>query len=102
MYKVSDAGEFGRDSALRNQIRHAVISIASNIAEGFERDGDKEFLQYLYIAKGSCGEVRTQLYLAVDNNYLTEETLFELKLRAVELNRIISGFQIPEAVESDG
>ena len=48
IYKVSAAGEFGRDSALRNQIRRAVISIASNIAEGFERDGDKEFLQYLY------------------------------------------------------
>jgi len=61
IYDVSAVGEFSRDFALRDQIRRASISIVSNIAEGFERDGDKEFLQFLSIAKGSCGEVRAQL-----------------------------------------
>jgi four helix bundle protein len=61
IYEVSAARDFSRDFALRDQIRRASISIVSNIAEGFERDGDREFLQFLSVAKGSCGEVRAQL-----------------------------------------
>ena len=91
IHEVSNDGDFGRDFALRGQIRKAAISIVSNIAEGFERDGDKEFLQYLFVAKGSCGEVRAQLYLALDYQYLTEDEFLRLKTKALELNRIISG-----------
>ena len=91
IHGVSGNGNFGRDFGLKDQIRRAANSIVSNIAEGFERDGDKEFLQYLYVAKGSCGEVRAQLYLALDYEYLTEEEFSQLRTTALELNRIISG-----------
>ncbi len=73
IYEMSSQGNFTRDFALRDQIRRAVISIMSNIAEGFERGGDKEFIQFLSIAKGSCGEVRSQLFAAFDQNYITED-----------------------------
>ncbi len=71
VYRASRKGEFAKDFALRDQIRRAVISITSNIAEGFERGGTKEFVQFLGHAKGSCGEVRSQLYIALDEAYLS-------------------------------
>ena len=61
IYQITAAGEFTRDFGLKDQIRRASVSILSNIAEGFERGGDQEFLQFLSVAKGSCGEVRAQL-----------------------------------------
>ena len=64
IYKVTSAGAFARDYGLRDQIRRAAVSSMSNIAEGFERDGNKEFIQFLSVAKGSTGEVRSQLYVA--------------------------------------
>ena len=91
IYDVTSTGEFSRDFSLRDQIRRASISIVSNIAEGYERDGDKEFVQFLYIAKGSCGEVRAQLYLAYDRNYLTPENFATLSSKAVQISRVISG-----------
>ena len=69
VYKISANGILGKDFGLRDQIRRASISVMSNIAEGFERGGDKEFVQFLSNAKGSCGEVRCQLYAALDENY---------------------------------
>jgi four helix bundle protein len=66
IYEATAAGRFSRDFGLKDQVRRASISILSNIAEGFERGGDKEFLQFLAVAKGSCGEVRAQLYIAID------------------------------------
>lgn len=71
IYKISSTGDFARDFPLRDQIRRAAVSMMSNIAEGFERDGDKEFVQFLAIAKGSCGEARAQLYIALDQNYIS-------------------------------
>ena len=91
VYTCSGAGNFGRDFALRDQIRRASISIVSNIAEGFERDGDKEFLQFLSMAKGSCGEVRAQLYLALDQKYSSDALFQELTTKAIQLSRVISG-----------
>src|SRR6188508_2840872 len=75
IYRATSNGEFAKDFALVNQIRRASISILSNIAEGFERNGDKEFIQFLTIAKGSCGEVRAQLYVASDQKYVDESEL---------------------------
>lgn len=74
LYQVSRAGEFSRDFALREQMRRASLSIPSNIAEGFERGGRKEFILFLGHAKGSCGEVRSQLYHALDLAYSDEPT----------------------------
>jgi four helix bundle protein len=76
---------------LKDQIRRASISILSNIAEGFERGGDKEFLQFLAVAKGSCGEVRAQLYVAVDQGYLSQDLFETLSNEAGEIGRLISG-----------
>src|SRR6202012_3122572 len=79
IYRVSKAGEFGRDFALRDQIRRAAVSVTSNIAEGFERGGNREFVQALAVAKGSAGEVRSQLYVALDEGYIREAEFTELR-----------------------
>ena len=71
IYRLTSAPKFSKDFSLRRQIQSAVISIMSNIAEGFERAGNQEFSQFLYVAKGSCGEVRSQLYAAVDQGFLS-------------------------------
>ena len=92
VYGVSRQNAFAKDFGLRDQIRSASISIMSNIAEGFERGGDKEFSQFLSIAKGSCGEVRAQLYAALDEKYLTTEQFKYICDRCVEVSRLISGF----------
>jgi four helix bundle protein len=91
VYRLSRTGEFARDYPLRDQIRSACISITSNIAEGFERGGDKEFIQFLSQAKGSCGEVRSQLYVALDEVYISEAQFNELKGLALETSRAIAG-----------
>ncbi len=92
IYQHSKRGEFARDFGLRDQIRRASTSIMSNIAEGFERGGDKEFLQFLSTAKGSCGEVRSQLYVAFDQEYLTQADFDSLRQMTVSISRLISGF----------
>ena len=83
VYSFTRSGEFGRDFALCNQIRRAAQSVTSNIAEGFERDGNREFIQFLSDAKGSCEEVRDQLYTALDEKYISQKetncTIFRLK-----------------------
>jgi len=91
VYDVSDVGRFARDFALRDQMRRAVISASSNIAEGFERGGDKEFIQFLYYSKGSVGELRSQLYLALDRNYVTAAQFERLSGNALEVSRMTSG-----------
>ena len=90
IYQASCAGHFARDFALRDQIRRAAISIPSNIAEGFERDGNREFYQFLSLAKGSCGEVRTQLYLALDEAYLTKSQFDSLSEAALRISRMVA------------
>lgn len=71
VYQLTKDVKFAKDFALRDQIRRATVSIMSNIAEGFERGGNQEFIQFLYVAKASCGEVRSQLYVALDQSYVT-------------------------------
>ena len=84
IYKFVKMDKLSRDYSLNDQIRRSSISIMSNIAEGFERGSNKEFVQFLYIAKGSCAEVRSQLYIAFDQQYISELNLtiqlFNLKL----------------------
>ncbi len=92
VYRATRKGEFAKDFALRDQIRRAVISITSNIAEGFERGGTKEFVQFLGHAKGSCGEVRSQLYIALDEAYLSQPDWEELHNRCLEISRLLDGF----------
>lgn len=92
IYRVSSQGAFGKDFGLRNQIRRASVSITSNIAEGFERGGSKEFLQFLSHAKGSCGEVRSQLHLSKDLGYLSEDDWLPLHDSCLEISRLIDGF----------
>ena len=92
IYAHSRRGEFARDFSLRDQIRRAALSVTSNIAEGFERGGNREFIQFLSDAKGSCGEVRDQLYTALDESYVTQAEFERLYEMALETSRLISGF----------
>jgi four helix bundle protein len=70
IYKITANGSFSKDYGLRDQIRRAAVSVMSNIAEGYERGGNQELIQFLSIAKGSSGEVRSQLYVAMDQEYI--------------------------------
>jgi len=70
IYQLTKNETFSKDFALRDQIRRAAVSIMSNIAEGFERGGNQELVQFLYVAKASCGEVRSQIYVALDQSYV--------------------------------
>ena len=72
IYGFTKTGEFAKDFVLRDQIRRAAISVTANIAEGFERGGNREFIQFLSHSKGSCGELRDHLYTAIDEAYLSK------------------------------
>ena len=90
--QVTAGGEFARDFTLRDQIRSAVVSILSNIAEGFERGGDEEFRQLLSVAKGSAGEVRAQLYVALDAALIDQQQFDRLYALTIEVAKLLSGF----------
>jgi four helix bundle protein len=77
---------------LSSQMQRAAVSVMSNIAEGFERETNKEFIRFLYIAKGSVGEVRSQLYVALDLGYVPEATCRELAARCETLSRRLHRF----------
>ncbi|HEY2727550.1 MAG TPA: four helix bundle protein [Parafilimonas sp.] len=84
-----DNGKFKSNYRLINQIEGSAGSIMDNIAEGFERSGNKEFIQFLYIAKGSCGELRSQLYRAIDRKYLDQKQFDEFYNAAIEISVLI-------------
>ena len=92
IYQTSSVGEFARDFQLRDQIRRSRISVMSNIAEGFERDGNREFLHFLAVAKGSCGELRSQLLVALDPGYLVPDQFQCLLEAATKLSRLRAVF----------
>ena len=93
IYDITSVGKFSQDYVLRDQIRRAGVSIFSNIAEGFERDGNKEFCNFLTIAKGSCGESRAQAKFALQRNYISEEEYKLLSEKLLQTSRQISGFR---------
>jgi four helix bundle protein len=99
---ATKACEFWRDFEMRDQIRGAALSAMDNIAEGFERGSNKEFAQFLIISKGSAGEVRSALYAALDEDYLTVAEFEKLRERALSVSRrcskLISYLQRPPDV----
>ena len=90
VYLASQRGAFSKDFALRDQMRRAAISVSSNIAEGFERTSPQEFARFLSIAKGSVGELRSQLHLARRLGYLTDEQAESLHNLALSTSRKIA------------
>ena len=94
VYVITRHSEFKKDTRFVQQIHAAAGSIMDNIAEGFERDGNKEFINFLYIAKGSCGEVRSQLIRASDVGFIDKETATRLYEDSINLSKAISKFII--------
>jgi len=93
IYKATNQGKFASDYGLKDQIRRAAVSSMSNMAEGFERGGLVEFQRFLAIAKGSCAELRTQLYVALDAGYLDTNSFDSLMAQAEEVGKIIGGLR---------
>lgn len=90
IYSLTRQSAFAKDFGLTDQIRRASVSIISNIAEGFERSGNPELIQFLYIAKGSCGEVRAQLTVALDQRYIDKQTYAALAAQARRISAMLS------------
>ncbi|MBW1728752.1 MAG: four helix bundle protein [Deltaproteobacteria bacterium] len=89
IYEISSEGEFAIDFGFRDQLRRAAVSISSNIAEGKERETVNEFVRFLYIAKGSAGELRTHLYVAENIGYLKRGKAEELREKAERISAMI-------------
>lgn len=81
-----------KDYGFKDQIQRASVSIMNNIAEGFERKGDKELKYFLFVAKGSCGEVRSMLYLALELKYISEKDFQNMYNESVEISKMLSSF----------
>jgi four helix bundle protein len=92
LYDVTRDGSFGKDWSFQSQIRRASVSVMSNIAEGFERGGDKSFRNFLSVAKGSAAEVRSHLYVALDVGYIDQTTFDRLYALAQDASFLIGGF----------
>ena len=93
IYKVTEDGKFGRDFGLRDQIRNAAVSVMSNVAEGFDRYSRAEFRQFLSVARGSASEVRSQLYLARDLGYVTDDEFAALHDLCGQVTRMLSALR---------
>ena len=94
IYQITDQGQFVRDRGLQNQIRRASVSVVSNIAEGFERYGDSEFAHFLSLAKGSLGEVQTQLLIATDIGYIDFHNFSKIKSEINHLGNMIGALMV--------
>ena len=92
VYEITKEGDFSKDSRFVQQIHASAGSVMDNIAEGFERDGNKEFVNFLYIAKGSCGEVRSQIIRASDVGFIDNDTATKLYNNCVSLSKALSKF----------
>ena len=89
---VKSNGAFCKDYRLLNQIQSAAVSCMSNIAEGFSRRSTKEFIQFLFIAKSSAAEVQSQLYVALDQNYISQAAFGQIYNQAETISKLTSGF----------
>ena len=92
VYEYTKQDAFKKDYSLCDQIRRAAVSVMSNIAEGFDRGGNKEFIQFLSIAKGSTSEIESQLYIALDNNYISQKQFNEIIEISTSTKSLLSGF----------
>ena len=92
IYDISNEGPFSKDFSLRNQVRGASVSVMSNIAEGFDRGTNREFIQFLIVARASASEVRSQLYVALDRNYIHQNKFDEVYQQATKVISLIDGF----------
>ena len=92
IYRITSVGDFARDFGLRDQVQRASGSIMHNIAEGFDGGSNAEFIKFLRYAQRSCSEVKSQLYVAVDQNYLTEEQFQSNYQLATRIHKKIGGF----------
>ena len=92
IYDITSKKEFSRDFSLKEQIRRAIISVSSNIVEGFEKNNNNEFIRFLKIAKGSIGEVRNQLYIALAVNYITQDEFNKLNEQLINLANQVGKF----------
>jgi four helix bundle protein len=92
IYTITKNKDFRRDFGLRDQIQRASVSVMSNIAEGYERDSNKELIRFLNYSKGSVGEVRSLLYVALDQEYISDKQFEELKDDAVSISTQIANF----------
>jgi four helix bundle protein len=93
VYQISQKGAFARDFGLSGQIQRASVSIMSNVAEGFERGGRSEFHQFLSVAKASCAEVRSLLYVALDVKYIDKTKFSKIMDKAKEVGRVVGGLR---------
>lgn len=91
IYQLTRTSTFRQDRALANQMQRAAVSVMSNIAEGFERNSAGDYHRFLIMAKGSCGEIRAQLYVALDADYINQTDFTHLQEVTAELGRIIGG-----------
>jgi four helix bundle protein len=89
---ISKSHEFKRDFRLVNQIQNAAVSSMSNIAEGFSRKGNKEFIQFLFVSKSSAAEVQSQLYVALDQGYISQSDFDRIYDQAEKVSKMDSGF----------
>lgn len=92
IYLVRESNSFKKDFDFIRQLRRASVSISNNIAEGYERKTDREFVQFLFISKGSAAEIRSLLYLALDLNYIEEKMFLELKDEISQISKLVSSF----------
>jgi four helix bundle protein len=92
IYTCSDTGRFAKDFGLKDQIRRASVSIMADIAEGFGRGGNKEFIHFLSTARGSASEVQSLLYVALDAGYLAQDQFEKLYAQTAETSNTICGF----------
>jgi len=92
VYALTRRDGFSRDYGLKNQIQRAAVSVMSNIAEGFGRGANAEFLQFLFIAKGSLSEVQSQLYVALDLGYITEDEFHQAHIKGDHVAKMMNAF----------
>jgi four helix bundle protein len=90
VYRISERGMLSKDFGLKDQLRRASVSIASNIAEGYERNSDKEFIRFLYIAKGSLSELQTQFEICNEIGYMSNEEFKQLENQSIILGKMLT------------